>query len=250
LESITFIGIYCHFITSTLNNFNNKNYPLTEETLNALVTHQSEFRIGTLGPDIFPDPVVGQITAHPGLPDGWKTDDWIQHVLKSAVNPDEIAFAYGYACHAAMDIFAHTYVNAYSGDIFLLTDSEMVVELRHFALEKYIGLHTPSIVNFDGTIVTDNTSLLKSPTRFLTNAFILNDNVTSQYAKSGSFHLVAMNSVYNVVKEVDGLSQDIIGKLTEFHLDRLKEQYLLAIELDKKIGLTNQLELDFKQKKL
>ena len=30
----------------------------------------------------------------------------------------ELAFAYGYMLHAAMDTWAHSYVNAYSGDIF------------------------------------------------------------------------------------------------------------------------------------
>jgi hypothetical protein len=218
---------------------NEKRYELNNQVLSALINNPAHFRMGTLGIDVFPDPVVGQITAHPGLTNGWKTDDWIQHVLNSASNPAEIAFAYGYACHAAMDIFAHTYVNAYSGDIFLLTD-EIIVERRHFALEKYIGNHLPNLVSIDGQILTDYASLVSAPSGFLIKTFILNNNVTGEYLKSGSLHLVAMNGVYNVVKEIDNANQNIISTLSSNYLNLLKEEQRLILELDKKVGLTAQ----------
>lgn len=218
---------------------NEKRYELNNQVLSALINNPAHFRMGTLGIDVFPDPVVGQITAHPGLTNGWKTDDWIQHVLNSASNPAEIAFAYGYACHAAMDIFAHTYVNAYSGDIFLLTD-EIIVERRHFALEKYIGNHLPNLVSIDGQILTDYASLVSAPSGFLSKTFILNNNVTGEYLKSGSLHLVAMNGVYNVVKEIDNANQNIISTLSSNYLNLLKEEQRLILELDKKVGLTAQ----------
>ncbi len=225
---------------------NGKQYKLNDQVYSALVNHPSEFRIGTLGIDVFPDPVVGQITAHPGLVNGWKTDDWIQHVLNSAESPAEIAFAYGYACHAAMDIFAHTYVNAYSGDIFLLTDNEVAVERRHFALEKYIGNHIPPIITDDGRTITDNSALISGPHDFLSRTFILNNKVTDQYVKSGSLHLVAMNGVYNVVQKMDAANQSVVGFLGAKYLEYLKEQYRFVLELDKKVGLTAQAGLQLK----
>ncbi len=225
---------------------NGKQYQLNEEVYNALINYPYEFRIGTLGIDVFPDPIVGQITAHPGLENGWKTDDWIQHVLNSATDPDEIAFAYGYACHAAMDIFAHTWVNAYAGDIFLLTDSEIAVERRHFALEKYIGNHMPEIVLEDGRVVTEIATLIGAPYNFLSRTFILNNNLTGEYIKSGSLHLVAMNSVYETVKGLDHANQEIVSTLAEKYIELLKQQAELVMEVDKQASLTAQAGLQLK----
>lgn len=218
---------------------NEKRYELNTQALSALINHPAHFRMGTLGIDVFPDPIVGQITAHPGITNGWKTDDWVQYVLNSASTPAEIAFAYGYACHAAMDIFAHTYVNAYSGDIFLLTD-EIIVERRHFALEKYIGNNIPNLLSADGQILNDYASLVSAPSGFLSKMFILNNKLTGEYVKSGSLHLVAMNGVYNVVKEIDNTNQNIISTLSSNYLNLLKEEQRLILELDKKVGLTAQ----------
>lgn len=218
---------------------NNKRYELNNQVLTALINNPAHFRMGTLGIDVFPDPIVGQITAHPGLSNGWKTDDWIQHVLNSASTPSEIAFAYGYACHAAMDIFAHTYVNAYAGDIFQLSD-EIIVERRHFALEKHIGNHLPSVLSADGTPLNDYASLVSAPHGFLSKTFILNNTVSDEYVKSGSLHLVAMNGLYNMVKEMDKTNQTIISLLSSNYLNLLKEEQRLILELDKNVRLTAQ----------
>ncbi|MCT2561887.1 hypothetical protein [Chryseobacterium herbae] len=224
---------------------NNKTYKLNDKVLSALITNPSHFRMGTLGIDVFPDPIVGQITAHPGLKGGWKTDDWIQHVLNSVSTPPEIAFAYGYACHASMDIFAHTYVNAYSGDIFQLSD-EIAVERRHFALEKYIGNHIPALISENGQVITDYASLVSSPAGFLSKTFILNNAVQREYKASGSYHLVAMNGVYHIVNELDRANQNAISTLSTNYLNLLKEESRLLLELDKKVGLTGQAGLQLK----
>jgi len=229
---------------------NNKQYPLKQEVLAALAAHPSCFRAGTLGPDIVPDPIAGQITAHPGLPNGWKTDDWIQHVLDAATTGEEIAFAYGYACHAAMDVFAHTYVNAYAGDIFLLTDSEAEAERRHFALEKYIGLRLPPFRETDGRIRIEYSGLLKVPARFLTQTFILNDKIETQYLQSGALHLFAMNGVYKAVKAMDELNQTAISTGLNFQIQLLKEQVRLMMELDRLAGMEQQLQLTIEGAKL
>lgn len=227
---------------------NGRTYRLDTRVLTALKEHPSCFRIGTLGPDIFPDPVVGQISAHPGVPGGWKTDDWIAHVLREARSGKEIALAYGYACHAAMDMFAHTYVNSYAGDIFSLLDGELDVELRHFLLEKYIGLSLPQLHDANGNLVTINGSLIDAPRKFLSRAFILHNGLTGQYSKKevSAYHLIAMNAVYVGVNKARKTTQDIVGLVATEYGKLLIRKQTMALELEKQIGFTKQMELNFK----
>ena len=111
--------------------------------------NKDAFLLGALGPDSVPDMIAGQITTHAGVDGGWNTNDWLKHLTVMAnENANGRAFYQGYLTHAASDIFAHTYVNAYSGDAFDLADDDKLdVELRHFVLEKYIGNHLPYNIN-------------------------------------------------------------------------------------------------------
>ena len=129
-----------------------RSYEVDEQIRRAIIDHPDRFRMGNLGPDVFPDPVVGQTTTHPGLKKGWKTDEWLKHLITSANSPDEVAMAFGFVAHAAGDVFAHTYVNAYAGDVFILTDDERDVERRHFVLEKYIEALTPCPTDNSGSV--------------------------------------------------------------------------------------------------
>ena len=104
----------------------------------ALRSYPNEFRMGNVGPDGFPDIVTGQITVHPGVPNHWQADDWLKWITQPGMRPQDLAFAYGYLGHAAADVFAHTYINSYSGDIFNLKDGEDFVEKRHIGLESFI----------------------------------------------------------------------------------------------------------------
>ncbi len=60
-------------------NIGNGTYPLPAYIVQALRSHPKMFRCGALGPDIYPDLVVGQITTHPGVKGGWQTDQWLSH---------------------------------------------------------------------------------------------------------------------------------------------------------------------------
>jgi hypothetical protein len=122
----------------------------------AILAHKEAYLMGCIGPDAYPDMVVGQMTTHPGgdreqhhdaceSAPVWETDDWLRHVLSLAETPEEVAFAYGYLSHAAMDVFAHSYVNMYAGDLFTLTDGEQEVELRHYKLETYVQERHPDL---------------------------------------------------------------------------------------------------------
>ena len=108
----------------------------------AILQNRRIYRMANIGPDGFPDVIGGQVTVHPGLEDGyiddntttlvrgWKSDTWFKWVLQQSQTSQEKAFAYGYLAHGAADVFAHTYVNMYSGDIFDMNDGETDVEKR------------------------------------------------------------------------------------------------------------------------
>lgn len=114
-------------------------FAVPAEACRAIRAHKGEFLAGALGPDVFPDVLVGQSVVHPGVVNGWQAGDWLNHLLSNARADDQLAFAWGYAMHFAGDVFAHSYVNNYSGGIFEIgADRTKAIELRHFRLEKYI----------------------------------------------------------------------------------------------------------------
>ncbi|MEA3043866.1 MAG: hypothetical protein QOH47_1704 [Sphingomonadales bacterium] len=114
-------------------------FAVPAEACRAIRAHRGEFLAGALGPDVFPDVLVGQSIVHPGVAGGWQANDWLNHLLGHARSDEELAFAWGYAMHFAGDVFAHSYVNNYAGGVFeISSDRTKAIELRHFRLEKYI----------------------------------------------------------------------------------------------------------------
>jgi zinc dependent phospholipase C len=106
---------------------------------------RNAFLQGSIGPDAFPGIYEGQMAIHPGSLHGWGSSDYLAFLFQRASSPEQLSFAYGMATHLAADVFAHTYVNAYAGGCWNLTDAdETVVEQRHFALEGFVALHNPS----------------------------------------------------------------------------------------------------------
>lgn len=96
---------------------------IPDEVCDALKNHPGAFLAGVIGPDAFPDIIIGQSYIHPGTTDGRKSADWFEILLQSAQSPEEIAFAYGNLVHASSDIFAHSYVNNYSGGVFQIMEN-------------------------------------------------------------------------------------------------------------------------------
>jgi hypothetical protein len=116
-----------------------KERPIPQEVCDALEAHPGAFMAGAIGPDAFPDIVIGQSYIHPGAENGRQSADWFDLLLQQAKSPEEIAFAYGNLVHASADMFAHSYVNNYSGGVFeILAARDKDIENRHFTLEKYI----------------------------------------------------------------------------------------------------------------
>jgi hypothetical protein len=177
-----------------------KRQALSEEVCQALRQHPAEFRAGVLGPDVFPDFVVGQVTTHPGTNAEphtnqagakWATGQYMSRLLERASTPAELAFAYGYLVHGAGDVFAHTYVNNYAGDIFELAD-ERRVELRHFVLEKYIEARTP----LPPTLRLGEATV-RVPASFVAAQLIFDDSLHEQYANTkAALHVRTMHELY------------------------------------------------------
>lgn len=206
-------------------NMLDKKYPVPQHIYNALKLHPDKFRMGSLGPDVFPDPIVGQTTTHPGVINGWQTDGWLRQILSNAKTAEEIAFSYGFVIHACSDIFAHTYVNAYAGDIFELTDPERDVELRHFVLEKYIESVTPLPKDNNGALI-DWVSVLGCPSDYLANTLILNNDVFQQNVKAKTgLHLSSMFLVKKAVSTLNATTNDVISEFTKWAAKYYKLQF-------------------------
>lgn len=130
------------------------NAEVPQDVCKAIQDHPDYFMAGALGPDVFPDLIVGQNFVHPGTPNGRQAADWLEMLLVEASSDEEIAFAYGEMIHASGDVFAHTYVNNYAGDVFELSARwHKDVERRHFDLEKYIDQRLPYEPDLDALAV-------------------------------------------------------------------------------------------------
>src|SRR5262249_42054673 len=126
----------------------------------AIAKYPSYYYAGAVGPDGFPDFLFGQSVIHP-----IDTGVWVQRLFDMAwaaqtdptYSPEErlqaLAFAYGFATHAAGDMFAHSLVNEFADGVFpslsdiVQSSADLANGLRHFMVEGYIGDATPG---FDG----------------------------------------------------------------------------------------------------
>jgi hypothetical protein len=180
-------------------------YPLDERVAAALLAAPEQYRAGVIGPDAFPDLVMGQSVVHPGTepgPDGVPTattGDWLVHVLDEAWDAQEdprytalerqqvLAFAYGFLTHAAGDVWAHTFVNEYAEGVFpaleeVASDAEAAaVALRHIVVEGYVGEVTrdfdahPDREPVEGGVSDDSTprvGLAAPPDLFVWETFV------------------------------------------------------------------------------
>ncbi len=208
-------------------------FTVAPEIVAALRAQPKSYLTGTIGPDAFPDLASGQMTVHPGnvpptVPGSWATDRWLRHLLEFfPTNARYRAFVYGYLSHAAADAFAHSYVNAYAGDIFNL-EGETEAELRHVALEEYIKNHMPPIQDGQGNVLQPYNIVLDpyaSPVDFpaseLEFALFLHPDVADQYRRNPkTAHLALMYDfrlgLYNALQKVESLRKTLDDKIDEF----------------------------------
>jgi hypothetical protein len=205
-------------------------YDVDQATCDAVRNHPEAYLMGAIGPDGFPDVVGGQMTTHPGAPHAgelsagpgldpfWRTDDWLRHVFAAAAasgSEAARAFAFGYATHAAGDVFAHTYVNTYTGDVFELFDGEIDVELRHMMLEDYIRRHMPPLVDPSGA-TRNPWDVVDVPVEFVRDTLLLNAAAAGQYDQTlASKHLALMYGFWAKLDQIVGTARDVAKKVTD-----------------------------------
>ncbi len=184
--------------------------PVSNEVVEAIRNNKDAFFMGNIGPDALPDVVAGQMTVHPGLANGWKTSDWLMHLMKKSKEWKETkgssvgtALTYGYLSHASADFFSHTYANQYSGGIFSLQDGESLIEQRHYALEAFIAKHSPPFLDNNGvdqgppySLVAPNDDVAE----FVRDTLIYDPQASAEYAKEPTtMHLPAYTSYRNEI---------------------------------------------------
>ncbi len=218
-----------------------KRYPVPPATLAALKANPSAFLAGALGPDVFPDFITSQVTVHPGLEQGWGTDDFLQHLQANAGEGNERAWVSGFLSHASSDVFAHSWVNHYAGGIFDISKhiDNNEIEARHFVLERYIADRTPRIwAKYAATP--------EAPHEFVADQLMLANLVSAQFKKAGAVtgHVVAIEVLHENVQKLYedslALSKTIndIGAKKLQPLETAKAQLKLAEEGLKIAGKT------------
>jgi hypothetical protein len=204
-----------------------RTYPVQAAVVDALRKWPSHYNSGVIGPDGFPDLVMGQSVIHPE-----NTGLWLRHVMERAwaaqsdgtYSVDErgqaLAFAYGYLTHASGDLWMHTLINEFAEGVFpgvreLLDDpSTAAVALRHLVAEGYVGDAT---VGFDGnpgrelvgtTFSDDSTPHIQfdAPLTFIQRALV------SRERRNGAGHLERRPDGSTIA---NGPAQDR-GKLLDF----------------------------------
>ncbi len=147
---------------------------------------------GAIGPDGFPDMLTGQSVIHPT-----DTDAWLSFLRSRAgqFNRKEVwAFYVGYLIHCASDMWAHDWVNYYSGGPFPGMP-EFKANLRK-ALAN-IEIHIAIENDFEAKIKSKNPRMphnIDIPIDYLYDVFINSKNV--RFTRSGKVFKVELPSLF------------------------------------------------------
>jgi hypothetical protein len=188
----------------------------------AIRRYPEYFRMGSIGPDAYPDVLVGQMIIHPGNPHHWGSADWLQHLLEAATTEQEKAFALGALIHAASDVFAHTYINRYTGAIFNISDNEEA-SLRHVKLESFISSFMPPLrdaaarsMGLPHEVVRTSDGTLAIPADFLRAHLYFDSAVLDEIKLSGQAGYIPPIQTLKI--NLDNASKDggLIDDLTTF----------------------------------
>lgn len=115
----------------------------------ALTQYPSRYRAGVIGPDGYPDMLTGQQVAHTDSNARGGSDAWLAYLYKQsragrydqATRLKIVAFVTGFLTHAAGDMFAHSFVNAYTGGDFNLG----INAAKHLVIEGYCDRRAPGV---------------------------------------------------------------------------------------------------------
>lgn len=127
-------------------------FSVPNDVISAISKYPKAFRAGSVGPDFFPDMIVGQTVIHPTDSGKW-LDRMETELLSMPRNNAEwekaYAFYLGFLTHYSGDMFGHDYVNEWANGSFPeMTDAIKDVELakvimRHIMVESYMDERVP-----------------------------------------------------------------------------------------------------------
>ncbi len=128
-------------------------YRVPDDVRDAIISAPKAFRAGSIGPDFYPDMLIGQSIIHPTNSGVW-LEIMEKELLKTSKGSTEwkqaYAFYLGYMMHYANDMWTHYYVNAWAGGSFpsfadIKENAESaLIAVRHVLVETYIDHKVPS----------------------------------------------------------------------------------------------------------
>jgi hypothetical protein len=233
-------------------------YTVHPKIVAALTNHIAYYNAGVVGPDGFPDSIMGQFVQH-----AESNATWVTRVLDmawqaqgsasyTAVEQSQIlAFAYGYMSHSTGDHWAHTLVNEFTegvapgfvkGAVSLGTDGrDLGNMLRHLMTEAYIvdameGVDTnPDRTTLPGGDVSDNSTpgiSYAAPIRFIYDALIraFPDDPTPLIELDwDGGTLTAVPGVNTFVRLAGGVGGFVAGGLSGLLGDDIKVGHVLTV---------------------
>lgn len=128
-------------------------FRVPKDISSAIINNPKAFRAGAVGPDFFPDMIVGQTIIHPFNSGKWLDRMETELLSMSRSDPEwEKAYAFylGFHMHYAGDMFGHDYVNNWAGGSFpditdAVTDPEKARNIvRHILIETYMDEKVPA----------------------------------------------------------------------------------------------------------
>ncbi|MDR0887987.1 MAG: zinc dependent phospholipase C family protein [Candidatus Methanoplasma sp.] len=140
----------------------------------AILKNKKYFRGGSMGPDLLPDPLIGQMIIH-----SHDSGVWVSYLFECFLkldknNPDRekiYAFLLGWMTHYCADMFGHGYVNEYAhgsypalSEIISTVKAPMIIA-RHMLVETYMDSR------LDKKLIPKNDRRIAVPVKFLASCF-------------------------------------------------------------------------------
>jgi hypothetical protein len=163
-----------------------------QEVRDAIRDFPGAFYAGAVGPDFFPDMVLGQMAIHPDRSGDWLNRLYREYTRMPSNAPDKskaFAFVLGITMHYACDMFTHHYINGKAGGWFE-TDKHAIVA-KHILIETYIDNKVPTgiCMEFD------------APLNFLKDCFMSSDISYKQVLPGVKQPLDALRTLRSAIEE-------------------------------------------------
>lgn len=207
-------------------------YKIPEEFFRAIREYPEAFRAGSLGPDFYPDMLIGQMYIHPYDEDAdVGSGDWLKLLIDSVNRMPQysegrleaLSFTLGYMLHYCGDLFGHDFVNTFSGGTFAsfaeinvpdninelstLNDPELNNILSHMAVESTMDSYVNSDFYYNNELQT-----IAAPTKFVTDSMVLNGNMSSGVADFYyKFEAIDLEKTLENVEGIGDIANTFLG---------------------------------------